>query len=186
MRPVRLEGPQVVLEELGRDADLKRYLGWVNDGPTTRFMEIGARESSMADLQEYVSTFDGRDDRYLLAIRDRVTGEYLGNITLQGIDARNGSGEIGILIGEPEARGRGIGTEAIGLVTSWAFQELSLHRVHAGVVDGNEPSLRAFLRNGFEVEGRLREAFLLDGEYLDAIKVARLNAGRDTCGETGD
>lgn len=186
MRPIRLEGSKVVLEELGQDADLERYLRWVNDPQSTRFLEIGASESSMADLREYLSTFEGRDDRYLLAISDRASGAYLGNITLQSIDARNGTGEIGILIGEPEARGRGIGTEAIGLVTSWAFGELGLHRVHAGVVDGNDASLRAFLRNGFEVEGRLREAFLLDGEYLDAIKVGRLNSGRDTCGETGD
>jgi len=74
--------------------------------------------------------------------------------------------EIGITIHHRADRGRGYGTEAIGLLTDHLFDALGAERVQAGTALWNEPSRRAFTRLGFREEGVMR-AFMPSGESRD-------------------
>lgn len=155
-----------------------RYVGWLNDPGTNRYMGVGRVVSTLESVRDYVAAFEGRADRYLFAIAVRDTGEHIGNITLQDIDAVDLRGEIGLLVGEPEWRGRGVGSEAIAMVVSHAFDDLGLHKLTAGYVAGNDGSARAFAKNGFVVEGVLREQFALDGEFADVYRLGLLASER--------
>lgn len=167
----RLEivGEQIALRPLDVSMSLDDYLSWANDEETTRYLAL-TPPVSREDLLGYIGTFEGTEDRYLFGMFLLDTGQHVGNITLQGIDRSHGRAETGLLVGEASAQGRGIGTEAIGLVCRFAFEDLGLHRVQAGVVEGNIGSERAFQKNGFAKEGCLRDEFLLDGQYRDAIR----------------
>jgi RimJ/RimL family protein N-acetyltransferase len=169
-----LEGVSIRLEPLDPGADLRDYVRWVNDPETTRFMWIGHSQLGESDIREYIESFQDKDDRVLYGIMTRDDGRHVGNITLQSIDRNNSCADIGIMIGATDVRGRGVGTEAIGLVADYALAELGLHRVYAGYVDDNLSSAGAFRKNGFVVEGRSREAFELDGEYRDVVRVGLL------------
>jgi len=52
------------------------------------------------------------------------------------------------------ARGKGFGTSVIRLGSRLVFQTLNADVIHAFVKEGNEASLRAFLKAGFNHEGR--------------------------------
>lgn len=52
-------------------------------------------------------------------------------------------------------------------VSIYAFDEMGLHKVIAGVLDGNEASMRVLEKLGFEQEGVLREHENSFGEYKD-------------------
>lgn len=45
-----------------------------------------------------------------------------------------GAANIGIIL-KPDARGKGFAKQAVGLVLSWLFDDIGLHRVQAGVLD---------------------------------------------------
>lgn len=55
----------------------------------------------------------------------------------------------------PAARGRGAATEAVRLVTDWAFAALRARRVWASCDRANERSWRLLERCGFRREGHL-------------------------------
>ncbi len=81
--------------------------------------------------------------------------------------------ELGISIFAKSDRGRGIGAEAIRLVTAHLFDELDAFRVQAATAVSNEP-MRALLRRlGFVEEGILR-AFMprADGSRDDYVMSA--------------
>ncbi len=173
-----LTGQTIRLRPVTRADVTERYVAWLNDPSTNRYMGVGRTTSTLETVREYVAGFEGRDDRFLFAIETLATGEHVGNVALQDIDPVDFRGEVGIMIGEPAWRGRGVGTEAIGLVVAFAFDALRLRKVTAGYVAGNAGSGRAFERNGFVVEGVLREQFRLGEGFADVYRLGLLASER--------
>jgi RimJ/RimL family protein N-acetyltransferase len=79
-----------------------------------------------------------------------------------------------ITIGERDAWGRGLGTEATQLMLQHAFERLGLHRVGLAVFSYNTRAIRAYEKAGFRVEGRLREAIQRQGEFFDEVQMGIL------------
>jgi RimJ/RimL family protein N-acetyltransferase len=105
----------------------------------------------------------------MFAIREREGDRLVGSCQLLGLDARHRSAELQIRIGEPDARGRGLGTEAVALLLRHAFADLDLHRVSLHVFASNAAALATYERCGFVREGVLREAAMLDGRRDDVV-----------------
>jgi len=74
----------------------------------------------------------------------------------------------------PEHRGNGYVTEATSLFLDYVFGERGFHRVAARALVTNEASIAALESLGFEREGRLRDACLLDGEWVDSYQYSLL------------
>jgi len=104
-------------------------------------------------------------------IADRVTDSFLGETMLALGEHR--VGEVGCCL-VPAARGRGIATEALRLLTDWSFTALGLGRVQVFVAPENLPALRLAESAGFQREGVLRSYSEHDGERLDAVVLSRL------------
>jgi RimJ/RimL family protein N-acetyltransferase len=77
--------------------------------------------------------------------------------------------ELGIVIGEPDCRGKGYGTEATRLILDYAFSALGLHNVMLRVFAYNEAAIRAYLKAGFKEIGRRREAHRQGGVAYDEV-----------------
>jgi|tagenome__1003787_1003787.scaffolds.fasta_scaffold20763992_2 RimJ/RimL family protein N-acetyltransferase len=76
----------------------------------------------------------------------------------------------------PEARGRGIASQAVRLVTEWAFAELGVKRAEVSVHPDNAASRRVAEKAGFQFEGVLRSLKLIRGVRVDACRYSRLPA----------
>jgi RimJ/RimL family protein N-acetyltransferase len=140
------------------------YVGWLNDPLVNSYLESRFEEHTLESTRAYVRACVDRENSLLLGIRyldghDR----HVGNIKVD-INSRHGLGEVGILIGEKSAHGKGIGSEAIRIVTQIARTELGLRKLTAGCYGSNKGSERAFIKAGFEVEGARPEHVLRDGE----------------------
>lgn len=68
-----------------------------------------------------------------------------------------------------EHQGKGIVSEALGVMLDYGFNYMNLHSVEAGVTPGNDASTRMLQRLGFRLEGHLRENFLTDGGFVDSL-----------------
>ncbi len=80
-----------------------------------------------------------------------VVGHYVSHPVLQTV-------EVWYLIGDPAARGRGYGREAVGLLVDHLFRTTSLERVAATCDVENLASCRLVEGLGFRREGTLRRA----------------------------
>ena len=100
-------------------------------------------------------------------IFENTTGALGGGITLGHI--RHGvaqSGQIGYWMGERHA-GKGYMSEAIGLVASYGFDTLRLHRIEAACIPDNARSIRVLEKAGFRREGLLRSYLRINGSWQD-------------------
>ncbi|MCX7834502.1 MAG: GNAT family N-acetyltransferase [bacterium] len=71
--------------------------------------------------------------------------------------------ELGFAL-HPDFWNRGIMTEAVNAVLQYGFETLRLHRIEAGVFEGNVASERVLQKVGMKLEGIFREAFFVKNE----------------------
>lgn len=169
-----LEGPDLLLRPLRRGEESARYLLWLADPEVNRYLEVRHHPQTPATLADFIGAHEDNPDAQLFAIRLRADGRHIGNLRLAPIDRRYRTATLGLLIGERDCWGKGFATQAIGLACEHAFGTLGLRRLAAGAYAANQGSIRAFERNGFEREGLLRGAALLDGAPEDVVLLGRL------------
>jgi RimJ/RimL family protein N-acetyltransferase len=107
----------------------------------------------------------------LFAVVDRASGALAGSIGL--FPPADGVGEIGYW-SVAAFRGRGRMTEALVLLTRWAFDEVGLRRLELMVDPRNDASRRLGERAGFVVEGTLRQRSLQRGVPVDDVVLGLL------------
>lgn len=174
MRAVFLKGSRVFLGPLTAQTDLETYASWLNDQETTRFMGSGNFPVTAKGLKHYIRQYENNDAGMLLGIFLKKSARHIGNITLNTISWKDRHAEIGLIIGDRKARGKGYGSEAIALLVDHSFARLNLHKLYAGMMEGNEASRKAFIKCGFKEEAVLKEHFYLNGEYLDCFRLRLL------------
>jgi RimJ/RimL family protein N-acetyltransferase len=77
-----------------------------------------------------------------------------------------GRGNIGYWL-LPEARGKGLATRAVLLLSRWALRELALERLGLLAEASNERSQQVAERSGFQREGVLRSYVEIDERRAD-------------------
>ena len=119
--------------------------------------------------RRFVATALADPQVLFLGVRSIELGRHVGNIKLGPIDRHHGLAEIGIMIGERAAWGRGVASQTIERIVDIARAELRLRKLSAGCYLSNHGSARAFQKAGFAVEGRRSAHYLLDGLAEDAV-----------------
>lgn len=100
---------------------------------------------------------------------------HIGNIKIGSINKNHATADIGYLLGERSAWGKGYASQAIKLMTLYAFSDLSLIKLTAGCCQGNEGSRKALLNAGFFQEGLLSSQLVVDGRRRDVYQMGILN-----------
>jgi RimJ/RimL family protein N-acetyltransferase len=105
-------------------------------------------------------------------------GVHVGNVVLDSIDRHVSKARLSIYLGEPAARGQGIGKRAVTLALDLAFGPLGLNKVWLTVYAKNAAAIGAYEAVGFVVEGTHREEFVLDGARFDELYMGILKSDR--------
>lgn len=132
--------------------------------------ETLTREGHLRWLEQMLA----QGTRQEFMIVERVNGRSIGTIGLNHIDPKHRRAEFGILIGNAEARGKGLAFEASRLLLDYAFNKVGLHRVYLHAFADNEPALHLYRKIGFVQEGLLRQHVLKNGQYRDVVVMAFL------------
>jgi RimJ/RimL family protein N-acetyltransferase len=96
-----------------------------------------------------------RDGFAIVAAED---GRFLGLALAPAIDRDTRTVELGYIVTR-EARGRGVATEALRLLTNWAFAELGALRLELLISVDNDASKLVAERCGYIREGVLRSTY---------------------------
>jgi RimJ/RimL family protein N-acetyltransferase len=107
------------------------------------------------------------------AIVDAADDSFLGVALAPVVDREGREVELGYIVA-PGARGRGVATEALRLLTDWAFEVLGALRASLIIDAANAPSRRVAERCGYVYEGTMRSSHLKQGIRIDAELWSRL------------
>ena len=121
-------------------------------------------------IKQYLE--NARDDIYQakqlrLAICLEKNFRAVGLIDLFEYDPKNNRAGVGIIVKSSADRNKGIGSEALELLTKYAFEKLNLHQLFANIDVDNESSMALFSNFGFKQIGIKKEWNLVKGRYRD-------------------
>ena len=115
------------------------------------------------------------DQAYSFGIFENRTGLLVGTISLvQVMRGPLQSAVLGYAL-DKKHNNKGYTTEAVKLVVAYAFRKLALHRIEAGVMPGNEASVRVLEKAGFHKEGIAVKNVQINGEWQDHQVLAIIN-----------
>ena len=82
---------------------------------------------------------------------------------------------LGMMIGNKEYWGKGIGTEVVKLGLEFAFRNLKVHKVYLDVREDNRGAIKIYEKNGFYHEGILKEHVFKNERYYDLVLMSAIN-----------
>lgn len=146
-----LRGALVRLRPLA-ESDLPLTRAWRNRDEIRRWFRttdpIGATQHAA-----WWEAYRCRDDDFAWIVEEAGAAgavRPVGMVALYAIDPALREAEFGrLVVGEPDAAGRGCAAEATRLVVDYALRDLGLRRVHLEVRADNERAIALYERTGF-------------------------------------
>lgn len=169
---VELISDRLVLRILGEEDVTHRYVDWLNDPKVNQYLEVRHVPQDLDSVKAFVADCARNGVDYLFGVFEKSGLRHIGNIKVGPVDVENATSEIGLLIGEVSAWGKGYGKEMISSVCDFAFNQLGLERLHAGYYAPNEGSAKAFAKSGFVVDRVLKDHAKMDGITVDVVRVS--------------
>jgi ribosomal-protein-alanine N-acetyltransferase len=116
-----------------------------------------------------------QDEDYYFGIFENGENRLIGTINLFHIlRGSSQSAVIGYFL-DKKYNGKGFMTEATRLIVKYAFDELKLHRIEAGVQPHNIGSIRVLEKSGFHKEGIAKKNTKINGKWKDHQVLAIIN-----------
>ncbi len=167
-----LEGKDIYLRSI-EESDTDNIIAWRNKPDVRKYFinqELLTIQNHTNWLRNYVET--GRVRQFIIV--SRKDGKGIGSVFLRDIDVINKKAEFGIFIGEEEYLGCGFGTQALGLIMEYGFQELHLNKIFLRVLADNVRAIKSYQKSGFSQEGYFRKDVFVNSELKDLIFMAKL------------
>lgn len=158
-----LEGEHIILRalepedldflyELENNADIWEISGTIT--PYSKHVLKQYLENAFRDI------YDVKQLRLCICSKNN---ELLGLIDLFDFDPKNLRAGVGIVVLESKNRNKGVGAEAISLITKYSFTVLNLRQLYANVGEDNLASLHLFKKLGFREVG-VKKDWIRSGE----------------------
>jgi len=149
----------------------ERYVAWLNDPDVVRHSEQRRRRHSLESCRAYMASFAGTPHHFMaIVVKDEALG-HIGNINAY-VDVPNGVADVGILVGDKRAWGKGYGSEAWIAFTRFLLTQTGLRKVTAGTLATNQGMLGIMRRAGMEIEAVRRRQAVVDGRETDVVYAA--------------
>lgn len=146
------------------------YLAWMRDAEVNRFLESRfSVPECTRELAGFIGSVNASPDSLLLGIFLREDGRHIGNIKIGPVVMRHARSEIGYLIGDRSAWGKGYATEAIREICRYGFEVLGLAKITAGVYETNKGSAKALLNAGFVHEATIPSHVICEGRRIASV-----------------
>lgn len=163
----KILGERIYLRQLNEADASQNYCNWLNDPEVNKYLET--RQSTIQALRKYIKKQLDNPNSFFVGIFDKENDKHIGNIKLEPIDWKKKKAIFGILIGDKNYWGRGIGTEAVKLIVDYAFQTLGIDEVELGVISENKRAIRTYEKADFKVIEVKEKAVNHDGVLYDYV-----------------
>ena len=109
-----------------------------------------------------------------LIIEENTSQKQVGMIDLFDFNPQHQRAGVGILI-HPDFQNKGLASEALKIMISYAFKHLQLHQLYANIIVDNTKSATLFTKIGFVKIGEKRDWILSKGKFKTELLFQLIN-----------
>ena len=159
----KYESERLYLSPVSLD-DIQTYVRLLNDESLARGLGNFASNINEINEKEWIES-SNKKGNYNFALIRKEDNKLIGNYGLEVKNDVSRRFHVGGFIGEEADRGKGYGTEALKLITKYAFEILNAETVFSGIYGFNEGSLKATIKAGYTNIGDFRDAYYYNGQF---------------------
>ena len=171
-RRFMIAGEHVILRAFERE-DAERCYRWMNDPNIVRTLKSRYPIAFQNEIEWLERAMHAAAAERHFAIERKDDRTHIGNASIHDIEWISRTAMFGLFVGEPSAWNRGFGSDAIGTLVRFAFEEMNLRKLRINVFEYNERAKHVLLAHGFVQEGRLEREFYREGAYHDIVILSR-------------
>ncbi len=171
----RINGDKVILEPFSSKFVSEDYLNWMNDKDTSKFISKANKKISLNDLHVFTNEMINSEVDYFFAILIKMNNLHVGNVRLGPIDFELSKSKFGILIGNKDFRGSGIGTEVMYHIKDFCFNYLKLKQISFPVVKEYTAAMNLYKKSGFKLNEKISEKFRKNGKTWELVEWSMKN-----------
>jgi len=175
MKKVILHGDKIILRFL-ETRDAEELADKINSRDIVRFTARIPYPYRLKDARDFIKKQKlqvQKKEDFVFLITDKNSGAIMGAVGLHHIEKKSKKSELGYWLIK-EKWGQGIVSEAVKLVLGFGFQTLQLHRIYAYCFEANIGSKKVLLKNGFTIEGKVRESEYRFGKWHNLLQFSIL------------
>lgn len=164
---IQLETDRLLLRPLRLEDASAMYANWASDDEVARFVTWDTHET-VEETQELMAFWEKQYDRsdfYLWGMVLKETGQLIGTFAFTDLSDRHQIAELGYAIGKAWWN-KGYNTEAGQAILAFGFDQLGLNRIQAVHDVRNPASGRVMEKLGMTLEGTIRQARLVKGQFV--------------------
>jgi RimJ/RimL family protein N-acetyltransferase len=154
--------------------DYRLLWQWINDPDVMVYWGRPGNTESLLEVTrlEELQSSRGTSRKYIVETHEALP---IGQVDYYDLDWQARSAWTSIMIADPQYWGGGYGTDAMRTLLTYLFAQMGLHRVSLAAHVTNPRAIRSYEKNGFKVEGTLREWAFFNGEWVDGVLMSVLN-----------
>jgi len=168
-----LVGKEVVLRRFELCDLNETYVGWLNDPEVVKFSNQRFTNHTLESCRRYLEGFKGSFNLFLSVRLPAPQGERAVGTMTAYRNVHHGTADIGILIGDRNVWGLGLGLDAFRTLADWLDGTAGMRKLTAGTLSCNKGMVRVAEKAGFELEAVRRQQEVVEGEAVDMLHFAR-------------
>ena len=151
----------------------ENYITWLNDPEVVKFSDQRFKQHSFASCYEYYKTFQNSNNLFI-RILDKNSETAIGTMTVY-FDFNHQLADIGILIGNKDFWGKGMGQEAWNCIMNLLLQQENIRKVTGGTLSCNYGMINIMQNTGMQDDGIRRNHALVNGKWHDILYFSKFN-----------
>lgn len=169
------ESDRIYIRRL-RETDIdENYISYYQNQDLVKYMYQTPREINRDSLLKELNSGLETGHYHMYGVFDTASDLIIGNIRIGFITHLHKISDLAIFIGNPSYLGKGFAQEAIHLGNQICFGPYDFRKLHGGMFEENMASVKAYLKTGWVIEGRLRGQYWVNNGPMDRICVACFN-----------
>jgi len=166
---------KIFLREINENDINQDYLNGFDDNSVTEFLEVEGKSLTKEAVLKYIARGIETKSYYLYAICLKSNNKHIGNVKIGPINKKHSTSDLVTVIWDSQQWGKGLATEAIKEGNRLAFNEYNIRKLSGGIYEKNIGSIKAYVKAGWIIEGKLQNHYLIDGKLQDRIVVSCFN-----------
>jgi RimJ/RimL family protein N-acetyltransferase len=130
--------------------DAERCLRWVSHPEVLRYLGLVQPARSLLQERTWIAGILADKQHQRMFIIEDEEGLAVGTCGLREIDKTKGSALLGLMIGDPNQWGRGLGAAATSALVTYGFETFDLKEIRLICHQENGRALRCYEKVGFQ------------------------------------
>ncbi len=178
MKKIIIRSKNIALRSLKINDVNENYLNWFNDPLTKKFINYSPKNNLYKLKSDVKKLIDNKKNIILGIFTDK--NKHIGNVRLHNINLKKSKAFLGILIGDKNWRGKGIGFQTIEMCANFLYNKFKITKIYLGTKINNKLAINSYKNSGFiEYKKNKNDIFFYRDYFKSKIAIGTAQLGSD-------